>query len=271
MIKKTAVISAVAFLILAGAVYFSFKAFLFASPENCKTCHFIEPFYKKWETSTHSMVTCLKCHDYKPINAVAGQMRFLVGTYNPRPMTRVPDKNCLQGGCHDRRLIEAKATFTRWGIELDHKTHFEEMRRGIKLHCRSCHSDIVQGEHVRVSKNVCFLCHFMGITEGQALTGCPSCHTAPKEDIVFQGKPLSHKKVLASGLTCDRCHINVIEGTGEVAKEKCFFCHIERTEKYDDVEFVHQKHVAEKQLDCLFCHQRIRHGHIEMAYKIPEL
>ncbi len=267
--KKFSVVIAAVFVIVAVAVYASFKAYLFTSPEHCKTCHFIVPFYDKWKTSTHSEVGCLKCHDYEPLNAVAGQMRFLVGTYNPRPMTRVPDENCLQGGCHDRRLIEAEATFTKWGIHLDHKTHFEELRRGINLHCRSCHSDIVQGEHVAANKYACFLCHFKGITEGQALTGCPSCHTAPKEDIVFQGKPFSHKRALAAGLTCDKCHIKVIEGTGEVPKDKCFFCHVEETERYEDVEFVHEKHVMEKQLDCLFCHPRIKHGHIEMAYKIP--
>ncbi len=266
--KKSIVIGSIAFVIIVLAAYFSFKTYVFASPENCKACHFIVPFYNKWKTSTHNEVTCVKCHDYKPINAIAGQIRFLVGTYNPRPMTRVPDSNCLQEGCHDRRLIEAEAVFTKWGIHLNHKPHFEEMRRGIKLHCRSCHSDIVQGEHVAANKYACFLCHFMGITEGQALTGCPSCHTAPKEDIVFHGKPFSHKKALAQGLTCDKCHLRVIEGTGEVPREKCFFCHIERTEIYDDVEFVHNKHVTEKQLDCLYCHPIIKHGHIEMAYEI---
>jgi hypothetical protein len=264
-------IGVIAFAVLAAVVYFSFKAYVFASPENCTACHFIAPFYNKWKTSTHNKVSCLKCHDYKPINAVVGQLRFLVGTYNPRPMTRVPDENCLQGNCHDRRLIESEATFTKWGISLDHKPHFKEMRRGIKLHCRSCHSDIVQGEHVKASKNVCFLCHFKGVTEGQALTGCPSCHSTPEEDIVFRGEPFSHKEVLSAGIACGKCHVNVIEGTGEVPKDKCFFCHVERTEMYDDVNLIHERHVAEKQLDCLHCHPRIKHGHIKMADKVPEV
>lgn len=267
--RKSAAILAIAFIVLAVVGYFSFKLYIFESPAHCKACHFMVPFYDKWKTSTHNDVPCLKCHDYKPLNAVAGQMRFLVGTYNPRPLTRVPDKNCLQGGCHDRRLIESKATITKWGITIDHKTHFEGTWWGIKLHCRSCHSDIVQGEHVVVNEYTCFLCHFKGITEGQALSGCSTCHSAPKEDIVFQGKPFSHQKALDAGLTCDKCHVKVIEGTGDVPKDKCFFCHVERTEMYDDVEFVHEKHVTEKQLDCLLCHPRIKHGNIEMASEIP--
>ncbi|HHN65162.1 MAG TPA: hypothetical protein ENK09_07370 [Nitrospirae bacterium] len=271
MIKKTIGVSALVFVILVVAVYFMAKSFIFASPKNCTSCHYMVPFYNKWKTSTHNKVPCLKCHDYTPLNAISGQLRFLVGTYNPRPLTNVPDKNCLQTNCHEKRLIESKVTFTKWNIGFDHKPHFKSLRRGIKLHCRSCHSDIVQGEHVKVSKNPCFLCHFMGVPEGQAWTGCPSCHTSPKEDIPYQGRRFSHKKAIKAGLTCNVCHIKITEGTGIVPKEKCFFCHVERTEKYNDVRFVHEKHVAEKQIDCLFCHPRIIHGNIKMVSKIPSL
>ena len=47
----------------------------------------------------------------------------------------------------------------------------EEMTRGIKLRCTSCHSQIVQGQHMAVTATTCFLCHFKNqhFNEGLAL------------------------------------------------------------------------------------------------------
>lgn len=240
-------------------------------PRVCSVCHFIIPYYKKWQTSTHNMVPCLKCHEYGPLNAISGQLRYLAGTYNPRPLTNVPDSNCLQTGCHERRLIESKVSFTQRNITFDHKPHFTEHRRGINLHCRSCHSDIVQGEHVKVSMNVCFLCHFKGAEEGKAYTGCPSCHYAPKKNIRHRGRLFSHLDALKRGYSCSDCHSSVISGTGVVPKEKCFFCHVDRTERYNDVELIHQQHVTKKQIDCFFCHPFIEHGKIKMSRDLEEI
>lgn len=268
MSKKILIICMVSVGVVLGA-YFYVKEVMFKSPKNCNVCHFMTPFYKKWEASTHNRVDCLKCHVYTPLNAVSGQLRLWAGRYNPRPRTIVPDKNCLQSGCHDRRLIESTAIFTKRGINFDHMPHFTEIKRGIKLHCRSCHSDIVQGEHVKVSMNVCFLCHFKGVSPNQAVTGCPSCHTVPKQPIVVRGKTFSHDEVMKAGYKCNQCHTEVTRGEGIVPKEKCYFCHVEGIEMYEDVRFVHLNHVTKNQLDCLWCHPRIEHGKIRIAEKSP--
>jgi nitrate/TMAO reductase-like tetraheme cytochrome c subunit len=241
----------------------------FENPKACAACHFIDPYYKKWQTSTHNMVPCLKCHVYSPERALAGQFLFLAGAYNPRPLTNVPDKNCLQAGCHDRRLIESRTTVAKRGISFDHKPHFTEMKRGVRLHCRSCHSDIVQGEHLKVSMNVCYLCHFKGVAHDQAQSGCPSCHAAPTKDIPYQGTLFSHQGALKAGHKCVECHLEITRGDGVVPLEKCYFCHVDRAEKYKDVKLIHDKHVGEKQVDCLYCHPRIEHGMIKMAVEIP--
>ncbi|WP_333655126.1 hypothetical protein [Dissulfurispira sp.] len=125
------------------------------------------------------------------------------------------------------------------------------MKRGIKLHCRSCHSDIVQGEHVKVSLNVCFLCHFKGVPHEQAVTGCPSCHSAPKQPIVVKGKTFSHEDVMKADYKCNQCHLEVTRGDGVTPKEKCYFCHVERIEMYDDVKFIHERHVTHRKADRL--------------------
>jgi len=268
MNKKRAVILLGFCVVVIGGFFYATKV-SFQNPQNCTACHFVVPYYKKWETSTHKMVPCLKCHEYTPERALAAQFMFLAGAYNPRPLTNVPDKNCLQAGCHDKRLVTSKVTFTKRGISFDHKPHFTEMKRGIKLHCRSCHSDIVQGEHLKVSMNVCYLCHFKGVAHDQAQTGCPSCHAAPTKPVVYKGKTFSHEAALKAGYKCSKCHVEITKGDGLTPQDKCFFCHVDRTEKYSDVTLIHEKHVTQKQIDCLYCHPKIEHGKIKMAEKMP--
>jgi CRISPR/Cas system-associated protein Cas10 (large subunit of type III CRISPR-Cas system) len=88
---------------------------------------------------------------------------------------------------------------------------------------------------------------------------------------MVMGKTFSHKEALKAGYKCRQCHTEITRGDGVVPKEKCYFCHVERTEMYDDVQLIHEKHVGEKQVDCLWCHPRIEHGKISMAKNIPML
>jgi hypothetical protein len=273
MMKISAILLSVllAFLIIS---YFFLREVMVANPSVCKSCHFIESFYNKWERSTHHMVPCLKCHEYGPMKALAGQFRFIMGTYNPRPLTNVPDAKCLQAGCHDRRLIESTENLTKWNIVFDHKPHFSGQPGGISLHCRSCHSDIVQGEHMRVSINVCFLCHLNTQNDRGGEYECRVCHKEVKKNVRYRGRFFNHLKPLKAGATCVSCHTQVIIGTGTVPQEKCFFCHIDRGTRYGDSSFVHRQHVTLKQIDCFFCHRFVEHGGIKLSrdiWKIVEM
>lgn len=267
--NKKWVVIALSFVVVVTGLYLYQTQVAFQDPKNCTACHFIVPYYKKWETSSHNMVPCLKCHEYSYERALAAQFLFLAGSYNPRPLTDVPDKNCLQSECHDKRLIASNVSFTKRGINFDHKTHFNKMKRGISLHCRSCHSDIVQGEHLKVSMNVCYLCHFKGVSHDQAQTGCPSCHTAPAKSVMYKGKAFSHEAAAKAGFKCNKCHVEVTKGDGVTARDKCYFCHVDREEKYGDINLIHDKHVTQKQIDCLYCHSKIEHGKITMSGKMP--
>jgi hypothetical protein len=266
---KIAVILFLSLLILLSVSYLFLQEVMVTRPAICKYCHFISPYYNKWEQSTHKMVPCLKCHEYGVLTALSGQLRFIAGTYNPRPLTNVPDRNCLQSGCHERRLIESKVIFTKWNIVFDHKPHLTPGKGMMELHCRSCHSDIVQGEHMKVSVNVCFLCH---LREGEEeKEDCTLCHTTPKQFVRYRGKPVHHARCVGAGTACKQCHESVLTGKGTVPKEKCFFCHINRTEKYRDVDFVHRQHVTGKQLNCFFCHEFVEHGNIKMSANVNAL
>ena len=268
MSKKRAVIL-ISFCILIIGLFFYATEVSFQNPKNCVACHYIAPYYKKWETSTHKMVPCLKCHEYTPGQALAAQFMFLAGVETPRPLANVPDKNCLQDGCHDKRLIISKVTFTKKGVSFDHMLHLTEMKLGIKPHCISCHSDIVQGEHLKVSMNVCYLCHFKGVARDQAQSECMSCHSAPTKPVVYRGRTFSHEAALKAGYKCSTCHLEVTKGDGMTPQDKCYFCHVDREQKRSDIRLLHDKHVTEKQIDCLYCHRKIEHGKIKMVVKIP--
>ncbi|HEX7401309.1 MAG TPA: NapC/NirT family cytochrome c, partial [candidate division Zixibacteria bacterium] len=36
-----------------------------AKPEFCTLCHYMDPFYASWKSSSHNMVPCVECH-YDP-------------------------------------------------------------------------------------------------------------------------------------------------------------------------------------------------------------
>ena len=45
---------------------------------------------------------------------------------------------------------------------------------------------MVQGRHIAVTLDTCYVCHFKGLKHGrdeEVLGGCTSCHSAPKSEI----------------------------------------------------------------------------------------
>ncbi len=134
--------------------------------EFCYSCHIMEPYYQSWERSTHSDVTCIKCH-FPPGAAekVRGKMlglvqlaKYVTRSQGPRPTADIPDESCLRSGCHDRRNLGGHVDFH--GIPFDHTPHLNNLRHGKELRCTSCHGMLVQGHHMSVSTATCFLCHF---------------------------------------------------------------------------------------------------------------
>ena len=254
----------VALLLATGGIYVASQ-----SPGFCITCHYMKPYYRQWETSTHAEVSCVSCHPVRPVTNAVSALRYLTGTYDSRPRAEVANESCLQGGCHDTRLLEGESAF-QGKIRFDHAAHLERLRRGKKLQCTSCHSQIVQGEHLAVTQETCFLCHFKGVGEAQAIGGCTACHGMPTETLHQEGFVFSHASYLKVGVACQQCHVKVAEGEGDVPRERCFSCHVERLERYEDSQFIHARHVTEHDVDCFKCHEKIRHGEIQMIRALEQ-
>jgi len=235
-------------------------------PAFCVTCHYMEPYYHSWETSSHNKVNCLKCH-YPPgmkgvlrakVVAVSQVVQYLTRTYGSKPWAEVDDAACLRSGCHETRLLAGVVPFGPDGtIRFDHSHHLKDLKRGKQLRCTSCHAQIVQGQHLTVNPAACFLCHFKDVAWGQDLSRCQTCHDVSK----IPPSRFNHLIVVRNRVDCRRCHGDITRGTGEVPKQHCLSCHNEvgRLSKYDDTSLIHTAHVTMHKVECSECHIEITH------------
>ena len=253
---------------LGGAVHYS------ESPSFCNSCHIMEPYYQAWAHSKHSHVACVECHYppgtprtlvWKKFQALSQVVKYVTRTYSSRPFAEVDDASCLRSGCHSTRLLSGKL-ITSKGIRFDHRPHLTETRRGRKLRCVSCHSQIVVGRHVEVTYETCFLCHFKGMGEGTAfkpIAGCLGCHELPRRSFKIGNMTYNHRDfVTARGVSCANCHVEAVQGKGDASPDRCLACHNqpEKLARVGDIPFIHETHVTLHHVACIHCHEEIRHG-----------
>ncbi len=235
----------------------------------CSSCHYMGPYFESWEESSHGQFECSKCH-YPPKGGIFSKLGkkmeglVMLGRYwtklyvKSKPWAEIRDDSCLQSGCHDKRLLEGKVMFKT--VAFDHTVHFEDLKRGKKLQCTSCHSQIVQGEHITVTESSCFICHFKESEFYPQIDNCSHCHH--QEELVSEETSrYNHFLVFDNGYTCSKCHSNTIMGDGAVPRENCYKCHMEqeRLDKYDDTDLMHEEHIAKSKIECNQCHIDIQH------------
>lgn len=248
-------------LLLASARYTSRPGF-------CSTCHYMESYVEGWKTSTHADVTCTDCH-FPPgfkskvrgkFTAASMVVNYMTGIYKrSKPWAEITDESCLRSGCHEERLLAGQVIFKE-GIIFDHEPHVTRLRRGKKLRCTSCHSQIVQGDHITVTESTCFLCHFRNQPEEVPIDDCTWCHEAPIATGFGEVK-YNHLDVVARQIECQKCHGRMQVGDGTVPLERCSVCHAETglIERYDEIEFIHKNHVTDHKVECQNCHLVIQH------------
>ncbi len=235
--------------------------------EFCVSCHIMEPYYASWQESSHRDVACIKCH-FPPGAAekVRGKMlglvqllKYVTATAGPRLSAEISDASCLR--CHDTRLLAGRVDFH--GVPFDHRPHLSDLRRGKRLRCTSCHSQIVQGQHMTVTTSTCFLCHFKDGLFNEGLGTCTRCHQIPDNQFdLGGGVTFSHDLAYERGVDCANCHGDLIRGNGDVPRERCTACHNREDDlkQIDNHVFMHQVHVTDHKVDCLECHLEIQHS-----------
>jgi hypothetical protein len=233
----------------------------------------MRPYYDAWKTSKHSFVRCVECH-YPPgkrnelrvkFEAITQVAKFVTRTYGSKPYAEIEDESCLREGCHEARLLEGRTTFKR-GIIFDHAPHLTEPRRGRKLRCTSCHSQMVVGTHMVVTETSCFLCHFKGKgdeEEHDRLGECHACHEPPSSEVKVGGITFRHEEFVGKRhVPCENCHLDAIQGDGRAPMERCMACHNEerKLEDIEDMPALHDNHVTLHNVECARCHEEIRHA-----------
>ncbi|MBI4539574.1 MAG: NapC/NirT family cytochrome c [Gemmatimonadetes bacterium] len=242
-----------------------------AQPGFCNNCHIMEPYYQSWLQSSHNTVPCIKCH-YAPgikaeamgkVQAANQVVKYITRTYGEKPWAEIEDAACTREGCH---LEQELGIVSLDGILFDHQEHLSELRRGKQLRCTSCHSQIVQGEHVTVTVSTCFLCHFKDRPPGQPVGGCLSCHRTPPR-VDYQGIVIDHPQIVRDMVSCVKCHSNVAVGDGAAPEERCWTCHNvpERIAEFGDTTLIHRVHISEHNVECQQCHTPIQHKVVELA------
>ena len=267
------------FLIVLGVVLLA-SLELTSKPAFCSTCHYMEPYVQGWKTSSHNDVTCTDCH-FPPgfksklrgkFTALSMVANYITGVYKKsKPWAEISDASCLRSGCHEERLLSGKVLFMEKVI-FDHEPHLTKLRRGKKLRCTSCHSQIIQGEHITVTESSCFLCHFKDEPVNSTMNACTKCHTAPMasedHDIKYD-----HQFIVDQNIDCKKCHGQMQVGDGAVPTERCNSCHADVgvMDKYDDPDFIHQNHVTDHKVECQNCHLTIQHKSVSRSENIvPE-
>jgi nitrate/TMAO reductase-like tetraheme cytochrome c subunit len=266
-------------LIIAGGlaimlIMFTGAAAYSVRPSFCNSCHIMEPYYKAWSTSAHNKVSCVLCH-YPPgkpkallwykFQALSQVVKYVTRTYSSKPYADIEDASCLRSGCHSTRLIQGKVV-TKKGIIFDHKNHLEQSRKGIQLRCVSCHSQIAIGNHMEVTWDTCYLCHFLGQETGHKMElpgGCQRCHQIPSEPIKLGTVTVIHKDFVKGGTeNCQDCHRNILEGGGAVDQDRCYTCHNqpEKLARFPETQFIHDNHVSKHHVACFHCHTQPKHG-----------
>lgn len=278
------------FLLFSGIYFVIFVIVLAASaeytsrPSFCPTCHYMEPFYNSWKSSSHNKVVCTQCH-FEPglegvikgkLNGLVQIVSYVSTSYKKRkPWADIPDNTCTRSGCHVNQSIQ-DTLYEAKGILFNHKHHLQELKRGKKLKCTSCHSQIVQGSHMQVTYATCFNCHFHKSDDPEhkydKLSNCQTCHDLKnKTPEQLSSMRYNHTNVIKNEMNCSSCHTNVIKGKGEVGKERCFQCHFEdnKLDKYGDVDFMHKTHILKHSMNCMYCHTPIQHKIEKMDANSP--
>lgn len=237
-------------------------------PSFCKNCHNMVPYYESWKTSSHKDVKCILCHYAPGIKAeamgkfqAANQVvKYITRQYGmKKPWAEIDDAACLRSGCHVEAKLSSEVDFK--GVRFSHADHLGELRRGKQLRCTSCHSQIVQGAHVAVTEETCFLCHFKERRTAEPVAGCIGCHPAPPRLEQAGGVVIDHPQFVRDLVSCLSCHSQVVQGTGGVDQSRCFNCHNEpaRLQEFGNTSLLHRKHITEHKVECTQCHDPIEH------------
>jgi nitrate/TMAO reductase-like tetraheme cytochrome c subunit len=143
------------------------------------------------------------------------------------------------------------------------------------LTCSSCHQYDASGRgHLTVTIQNCYTCHFTNEAFNRGTAGCLTCHEPPTRAVFVHGGEspgstpvlMDHRDIVARGIDCASCHLDVVRGSASVSERECRHCHDQdrfladfATRTTETVEQYHAIHVARQRARCEDCHQAVVH------------
>jgi hypothetical protein len=204
-----------------------------------------------------------------------------------RTKPRLDDRSCTAARCHPstgkgkegeywtKKIEYAKferEDKTEGTVPFSHEKHFDKEKwiEGDVIHCTTCHARESEGKHFEVSREKCYLCHFMNLALNEKRAKCALCHEVPtkplqkqkKEGAKEDEKPVTHQSLEEAKVPCESCHRQMVQGKGSVSAEGCFTCHDRSDEMKKGLEnkkLMHEKHVAAQSAHCFDCHESMAH------------
>lgn len=185
------------------------------------------------------------------------------------------------------------------GSDAEELMRLEHLRTRLQqlagLNCSACHSYDASGEHhlLPADLQTCFTCHFNNQRFNQDTGACLKCHAAPVRKILIHDEPvrvqwqqqygpanaatepvlMDHRDIVARGVECGSCHLDVIQGQAVVTARDCSHCHdqqhyLEGFEERDTARVAeyHRLHVAAQRAHCFDCHRSIQHRLIDPTH-----
>lgn len=226
-------------LILTGVLLFLFVGMygataLTSTPDFCKTCHIMKPEYVTWQASSHSQISCVKCHvDSGLVNEMKHKVvatkelyMYLTKTYElPIIMTEeLPDARCLQ--CHS---LKRKITPTG-DLYIPHDKH---AKQGVP--CIKCHQGVAHGKIATRGETMGGDFSNWDLKKGRELMSQE--YTQPKMELCMD----CHQRRNVT-IACEACH------TGNIMPD---------SHRRKDFKVIHGQ-LARKSIDyCATCHDFI--------------
>ncbi len=216
------------------------------NPNVCTSCHEIQPFFEKWQLSSHKGVRCTDCHTqpglegYVKVNlgGIANTIKHFSGDYQMPLEAQVKDESCLS--CHPREKLPE--TIPQGTLRIAHTKHSDQT-------CADCHGRLVHNLDVQTATVIPTEIRLASHTS-QGKKDCLVCHPSPKPT-QLHGDP---------NVACDSCHSstiprhNLAQQSGIMARDSCLECH--NKSKIGSPEQCQTCHVSPHGIDlsCNKCH-----------------
>ena len=279
--KKTAATLGICAIIAMAITAVTLVITVAVKPKNvhvCLQCHSAVVFNNGCKKTVPGDIACSECHGHEH--------------EKPSVMTvTIMDGRCSSSSCHPFSKLSEKTISYKETKPFRHDTHNKVFATNLAMGCATCHSNTGNKKHFALDGAVCNVCHFFQppdkkqkhiagsssphestpdagkqpllTGDNQPISGCVLCHGHVDKKIEIYGKAFVHgdyeKDKKAS---CNDCHFNIIQGTGEVVEERCYRCHTKTGNDPLTALQMHRKHVVGHKAACSACHTPITHGWI---------